>query len=96
MQQNINVKFDELINNIQDKNERLESTNKIRNNLNKVEPSTSNTNESCNDNVVLDKELINNNDVVENNENNNVIESIISESTDELVGGCLLYTSGTF
>ena len=36
MSSDINVKFDGLINDIQDKNERLESTNKIRNNLNKV------------------------------------------------------------
>ena len=45
------------------------------------------TNENCNDkceNAIPDKELINKNDVVENNENN-VIENVISESTDEFV-----------
>ena len=35
--------------------------------------------------MIPDKELINNNVVVENNENKNIIENVISESTDELV-----------
>ena len=86
----ISVKFDGLINDIQEKNKRLENANEmIRNSLNKVEQSKSNTKESCNGNVVLDKELINNNDDIENNENNNVIENVVSESdkesTDEFV-----------
>ena len=46
------------------------------------------TNENYSDkckNTIPDKELINNNDVVENNEKNNAIENVISESTDEFV-----------
>ena len=74
-QQSISVKFDGLI--IQEKNKCLENANEIKNSLNKVEQSTSNTNESYNGNIVLDKELTNDDD--------DVIESIISESTDEFV-----------
>ena len=96
MQQNISVKFDGLINDIQEKNKCLENANEmIRNSLNKVEQSKSITNENYNEmckNVVPDKELINNNDDVENNENNNVIENVVSESDKESTD-CLLYTS---
>ena len=84
LQQSISVKFDGLINDIQEKNKCLENANEIKNSLNKVEQSTSNTNESCNGNVVLDKELTNNNDNVENNEcnteNSSVFEELVSES----------------
>ena len=45
--------------------------------MNKVEQSKSNTNESCNGNVVLDKELTNDDD--------DVIENVVSESTDEFI-----------
>ena len=44
---------------------KIPNVDRLNENLNKVEQSTSNTNESCNGNVVLVKELINNNDVVE-------------------------------
>ena len=84
LQQSISVKFDELINNIQEKNKRLENTNERKNSLNKVEQSESNTNENCNDmcrNVVLDKELTNQNSI----ENSDLIENVVSESTDEFV-----------
>ena len=46
------------------------------------------TNKNCSDkckNTMPDKELINNNDVAESNENSNIIENVISESTDEFV-----------
>ena len=109
-----NDKFDELKNDIQEMNKRLENTNEIiKNSLNKLEQSIermgvdvmntnkSKTNENYDDmckNVVLDKELTNDDDDVENNKNNiengNVFEKIVSESdtvkinsesTDEVV-----------
>ena len=50
LQQSISVKFDDFINNVQEKNKCLENTNEIiRNNLNKLEQSKSSTNENCSD-----------------------------------------------
>ena len=78
--QSISVNFDELINDVQEKNKCLENTNEIiRNNLNKLEQSKSNTNENCNDmcrNVVLDEESTNKNNL----ENSNVTGEVVSES----------------
>ena len=105
----------ELKNEIQELNKCLENNNEIiRTNLNKLEQSVermgvhvmsinkSKTNENCNDkckNMLPEKELIKDNNNVENNENNNieysnVFEELVSEtdtvkikneSTDELV-----------
>ena len=87
-----NNKLDELKNDIQEMNKRLENTNEtIRTNLNKLEhsiermgvvvmnPNKNNTNENYNDmckNVVLDEELTNENNI----ESSNVFEKVVTES----------------
>ena len=90
-QQRISVKFNDFLNEVQEKNKCLENANEIKNSLNKVEQSKSNTNENCNGNVVLDKELTNDDDDVGNNENNiensNVIENVVYESDTLKING---------
>ena len=66
---------------IRDRNKCLENTSEIiRNNLNKIEQSKNNTNEDCNGNVVLGNELTNQNSI----ENSDLIKNVVSESTDEI------------
>ena len=95
--------FDELKNEIQEMHKCFENNNeRLRTSLNKLEQSVermgvhvmstdkSKTNENYNDmcqNVILDKQLTNDDDDVENNENSDVIENVVSESNDE-VGEC--------
>ena len=106
-----NHNFNELKNDIQEMNECCKNTHEtIMASLNKLEQSVermgvhamktekNKTNENCNDkceNMIPEKELINDNNNVENHENNsNVFEELVSEtdtvkikneSTDELV-----------